>query len=158
MLVLHKQKPACSELCLLPLGEVWWVRKSCKPLEKADLIQCNNSKKGLDWTSSPHFRIEGLDTFVLILKLRAVSSSHWGPLKASQFFRPLFLPKMRSTTKGSAGSFAGFWGVFLFFCFLQWATSQKSISRQLSAGSMGSPAPGRSPGGFLGLPQVGSKA
>lgn len=88
---------------------------------------------------------------MLILKLRAASSSHRGPLKASQFLRPRFLPKMRSITKGSAWLICRFLrGIFFF---LQWTTSQDSTCLQLSPGSMGSPAPGRSPGGFWGFPR-----
>lgn len=52
MLVLHKQQPARSELWLLPLGEVGWVGKSCKPLEK--LIEFSVTTAKRDWTEPVH--------------------------------------------------------------------------------------------------------
>lgn len=40
-------------------GRSWVGREELQTIGKADWIQCNNSKKGLDWTSSPHFRAGG---------------------------------------------------------------------------------------------------
>lgn len=155
MLVLHKQQPAWSELCLLPLGEAERLRKSCKPWERLIFFSVTTAGRDFGLNQFPPFQEWGRTHFALILKLRAGSSSHWGPLKASQFFSPRFLPTTRSITKGSVGSFADFLGGFL-FCFFVFFTVNpipEEPSCAAFSGIHGLSSSWEKPGRFSGFPR-----
>lgn len=98
-----------------------WEKLGQEKLQKVGKgwkIQCNNSKKNkkkkrIGPNQFSPFQDWG-PGFVLKLKTqgRFKSSSHWGPLKASQFFRAHFSPQNEELCWLICRFFRGFWGFF----------------------------------------------